>query len=155
MGSRILKPFNKVMGAIGLVDDDDDEIFEKEHDEEHYVEEDYEPNVIENKKNKVVSIKSNSIPKVVLKKPRSLEDMMGVVYALKARKIVVINIVDADPKESQRLIDYIVGACHALDGYFEVISRYIYLIAPENVEITNELKHEISNNNNSFFSFDQ
>lgn len=143
------KIINKMMGAIGLLDDEEND--EADRKEESIIEEEFiEPEII-NRRNKIVSIKTNSSPKVVLKKPSEFQDIMEIVDAIKARKIIVMNISEVDSKLAQRMIDYIVGACYALNGSFEEISRLIYVIAPDNVEITNDLKQEL--NKSGFFSF--
>lgn len=143
------KLFNKMMGAIGLVDEEE-EIIEEEIVEE---EKDYpQPEIINNRKNgKLVSIKSNPLPKVVLKSPQEFQDIMEIVDSVKSRRIVVMNITGVEPKLAQRMIDYIVGACYALNGEFQEISKSIYLIAPDSVEISNELKQEL--NRGGFFSY--
>jgi cell division inhibitor SepF len=153
--SKILKPFNKVMGAIGLVDvDDDDDNDNTDDDNVEYGNEssrnNYEPEII-GKKNKVVSIKNNASAKVILKKPTEFQDIMEIVDAVKSRRIVVINMMDVDSKTAQRMIDYIVGACYALNGTFNAVEKCIYVFAPDGVDIANELEHEISKDD--FYSF--
>lgn len=144
------KFFNKMMGAIGLADEED-EISQEENLEEE--EDTYQqPEIINPRKNnKLVSIKSNSLPKVLLKSPQEFQDIMEIVDSVKARKIVVMNINEIEPKLAQRMIDYIVGACYALNGEFQEITKSIYLIAPDSVEISNELKQEL--NKSGFFSY--
>lgn len=149
MPGNFLKPLNKMMGVIGFADEEEDEAREEDLEEEDNEEQFRE--VISNKKNKIVSIKNNSSPKVILKRPCEFQDIMEIVDAVKSRRIVVMNIADADQKQAQRMIDYIVGACYALNGSFEEIAKSIYIFAPDNVEVSNELKHELKRNN--FFSF--
>ena len=62
-----------------------------------------------------------------------------------------MNMTDVDPKNAQRMIDYIVGACYALNGSFEEIEKCIYILAPDGVEVSNELKAEL--NGKEFYSF--
>lgn len=151
MSSKFFKPINKMMGAIGLIDEEDQELI-NDADEETIEDGAFmEPEIIPSKKNKVVSIKTNSSPKVLLKKPVEFQDIMEIVDSVKARRIVVMNIVEVEQKLAQRMIDYIVGACYALNAAFEEIDKSIYIMAPDNVEITNELKNQISTT--GFFSF--
>lgn len=151
MPNKLLKPFNKMMGAIGLIDDEEetDDYEDREEDEYEYE----EPEIINSnsRKNKIVSIKNNSAPKVILKKPVDFQDILELVDAVKSKRIVVINITDIDQRLAQRMIDYCVGACYALNGSFQEIAKSIYLIAPENVAISNELKQVLDKND--FFSF--
>lgn len=152
MSNKLLKPFNKMMGAIGLIDDEDETVDYEDQDNEDEYEYD-EPEIPNSnmRKNKIVSIKNNSAPKVILKKPSEFQDILELVDAVKSKKIVVINIVDIEQRLAQRMIDYLVGACYALDASFQEIAKSIYLVAPENVTITNELKQVL--NKNGFFSF--
>jgi cell division inhibitor SepF len=143
----MLKPFNKMMGAIGLIDEEDDEEKEEEIEDDDY----FEPEVINSKRNKVVSIKGGAQTKILLKKPSEFQDIMEIVDSVKLRRIVVMNISEIDQKNAQRMIDYVVGAIYALNGSFEEVAKSIYVIAPESVEISNELKQEL--NRNTFFSF--
>lgn len=148
--SKLLRPFNKMMGAIGLIDEEDEVLDEREDNEEE--DEEYEePEIVNNKKGKLVSIKGNSTPRVSLKKPQEFQDIMEIVDAVKMKRIVVMNMYEVDPKLAQRMIDYVVGACYALNGSFEEIAKSIYIIAPESVEVSNELKQQL--NRNTFFSF--
>ncbi|HBF77634.1 MAG TPA: cell division protein SepF [Clostridiaceae bacterium] len=154
MSKKILNPFNKMMEAIGLVDDDDDN--EEENSTDEFNSEDEEEDVIEppisnNSRNKIVSIKTNGNPRVLLKKPIEFQDIMEIVDSIKSRKIVIMNLTDVESKLAQRMIDYVVGAMYALQGSFEEIARYIYILAPDNVDITNDLKQEIDKTD--FLSF--
>lgn len=155
MPSKLLKPFNKMMGAIGLIDEEEETVdFENRDDDD----DDYEyeePEIVNSnlRKNKIVSIKNNSAPKVILKKPSEFQDILELVDAVKSKKIVVINMVDIEQRLAQRMIDYLVGACYALNGSFQEIAKSIYLVAPENVVISNELKQVL--NKNGFFSFNE
>lgn len=159
MGSKLLRPFNKVMGAIGLVDVDEDEneIDDEEMqassaEESDNINENYYDRSMLNRKNKIVSIKNNVTARVELKKPEEFQDIMEIVDSVKSRRIIVMNMTEVDPKVAQRMIDYIVGACYALNGSFEEIEKCIYIFAPDGVEVSNELKREI--NGNDFYSFE-
>ena len=153
MSSKFLNPLNKVMGAIGLVDEEDEDINDDEIDEENE-DDNMVPDVINSKKNKIVSIKNGSMPRVLLKKPLEFQNIMEIVDAVKSRRIVIMNLTELEQKSAQRMIDYIVGACYALNASFEEISRCIYLIAPENIEITNELKSELNVGNDKLYTFE-
>ena len=154
--SKSFKPLNKVMSAIGLIDDEDDEnvvdeeeLYQDDNEDNSYS----EPEIINSKKAKLVSLKSGSVPKVALKKPQEFQDIMDIVDSVKQKRIVIMNVVDVEPRLAQRMIDYIVGACYALGASFEEISKSIYIIAPDGVEVTNELKQQLDKN--TFFSFSE
>lgn len=137
----------KVKSILGLGDydeyDDDFEDFEEEEMEQE--EEDIIEPVIQNKRNnKVVSIHTSSSAKVIISKPMQYDDATEICEALKNRKIVVINTSSLENRIAQRLLDFVSGSCYALGGELSEIEKGVYLLSPSNVEVTNELKHEIS-----------
>lgn len=151
--SKLFKPLSKVMGAIGLIDQDDENETETTEEVNETDNEEYDvPSIANSKKGRVVSIKATSTPKVSIKKPEKFQDIMDIVDALKQRRIIVMNITEVEHNSAQRMIDYIGGACYALNAEFEEIEQSVYLVAPDNVEISNELKQEL-NKNTTFFPF--
>ncbi|MCX7902993.1 MAG: cell division protein SepF [Caloramator sp.] len=141
MSNKILKPFNKVMGVLGLGEEDEEEIKEEEDREIEGI-------------NKVVSINSikTMFPKVLLKRPQELEDTIDIIEAIKEKKIVILNMVNLDRDLAQRMLDIIVGGSYALGGDIEEIAKSVYLVVPESVEITNELREHFDKG--TFINFD-
>lgn len=134
---------NKVMGILGL-DDGDEEEFDDEVVEEEKEDEIEEP-LIGNKKNsKVVNIHTNSSVKVVIAKPKDYEEATNICEDFKARKIIVVNVNDLEPKTAQRLLDFMGGASFVLGGTLQEIERSVYMLSPSNVEVSNELRTELS-----------
>jgi len=43
---------------------------------------------------------------------------------------------------ARRIVDFISGGVYALDGYIQKVSNSIFLVAPSNYEITNEMARE-------------
>lgn len=101
--------------------------------------------VIQNKKNnKVVNIHTSSSAKVTITKPVAYEEATEICDALKSRKIVLVNTTALEIKIAQRLLDFISGSCYALGGALQEIEKGVYILSPSNVEVTNELKSELS-----------
>lgn len=163
--------FKKMFGSLGLSgDDDDDEMELDDMQEEEYEErktkrvdkndrsrdsfenKDDEVSHALNKNRKVVSINQGPSPKVILKKPKEMEDMMEVIDAVKARKIAVVNLLDVDLPLAQRMIDYVGGACYAINGKFAQISHLVYILVGENVDLTNYIKTEVNKQQTDSFS---
>ena len=69
---------------------------------------------------------------------------MEICDALSNRRIVVINTANLENKTARRLLDFISGASYALKGDFQEIDKGVYILSPSNVEVTNELKSELS-----------
>ena len=136
------KVMNKVMGFLGMSDEDVAEIQETDNEEENM---DIESLMSANKKqSKVVNIHTTSSVKVVIIKPEDFDEATTICDSLKSRKIVVVNTTSLEPKTGQRLLDFIGGACYALCGDLQQVEKGVYIISPSNIEVNNELKSELS-----------
>lgn len=136
------KTLNKIMGFLGLEDEYDDEVEEVEENDEDTKEIQFTPKNSKNQ-SKVVSIHTSSA-KVNIVRPAGFEEAASVCDDVKNRKIVVVNITEMDPKTAQRFLDFLGGTSYALAGNLEEVEKGIYIISPSNVEVTNELKSELS-----------
>lgn len=139
------KGLNKIMGFLGLEDEYDD--IEEVDEETVAAEENVEINstmASGKKQNKVVNIHTAASAKVVIMKPTIFEDATDICDDLKNRKIVVVNTTGLDPKIAQRLLDFMGGASYALGGELQEIEKGVYILSPSNVEVSSELKSELS-----------
>ena len=136
------KVINKVMGFLGMSEEDGDEIQEVEVDDENM---EIESLMSANKKqSKVVNIHTTSSVKVVIIKPEDFDEATTICDSLKSRKIVVVNTTSLELRTGQRLLDFIGGACYALCGDLQQVEKGVYIISPSNIEVNNELKSELS-----------
>lgn len=144
-----IKVLNKVMGIIGLNDEDYEEEEESELEEgKNFQEEeafDYDNSLIQNKKsNKVVNIHTANSIKVSIVKPNDYDEATQICDDLKNRKIVVVNVSELEPKIAQRLLDFMGGASYVLNGELQEVEKGVYLLSPSNVEVSKDLKNELS-----------
>ncbi|GFZ30494.1 cell division protein SepF [Clostridium zeae] len=137
------KMFNKMKEILGF-EEYDEEYDEFDEEEELAADETLEPVLSGKKNNKVVNIHSAASAKVMITKPSAYEDATEICDALKSRKIVVVNTSNLENKIAQRLLDFISGACFALAGELQEVERGVYILSPSNVEVTSELKSELS-----------
>ena len=139
------KILSKVKSLLGFEDYEEYEDYEdEEYENEMRDDEEIEP-VITNKKNsKVVNIHTSSTAKVTITKPVDYEEATEICEALKNRRIVLVNTTVLELKIAQRLLDFISGSCYALGGELQQIEKGVYILSPSNVEVTNELKNELS-----------
>ena len=137
---------SKVKSILGFEDYEDYDDFEDEEYENEEMEEENsaEPVITNKKNNKVVNIHTSSAVKVTITKPSDYEEAMEICDALKNRRIVLVNTTILEFKIAQRLLDFISGSCYALGGEVQQIEEGVYLLSPSNVEVTNELKNELS-----------
>jgi cell division inhibitor SepF len=136
---------SKVKSLLGFEDYEDYEDEEYEEYERDMKDEDEVEPVITNKKNsKIVNIHTSSAAKVTITKPVDYEEATEICEALKNRRIVLVNTTVLELKIAQRLLDFISGSCYALGGELQQIEKGVYLLSPSNVEVTNELRNELS-----------
>jgi len=72
--------------------------------------------------------------------PRSFNDAQQVADEFKRNKPVIINLQSTDRELSKRLIDFSSGMTYALGGGMQRISQGIFLLTPEDVEVSAEEK---------------
>jgi cell division inhibitor SepF len=72
--------------------------------------------------------------------PRSFNDAQQVADEFKRSKPVIINLQSTDRELSKRLIDFSSGMTYALGGGMQRIAEGIFLLTPENVEVSAEEK---------------
>jgi cell division inhibitor SepF len=75
--------------------------------------------------------------------PRTFNDAQQVADEFKRSKPVIINLQSTDRELSKRLIDFSSGMTYALGGGMQRISQGIFLLTPENVEVSAEEKARI------------
>jgi len=75
--------------------------------------------------------------------PRSFNDAQQVADEFKASKPVIINLQSTDRELSKRLIDFSSGMTYALGGGMQRIAQGIFLLTPQNVDVSAEEKARI------------
>lgn len=130
---------NKIWGAFGMEPEENDEDIDVAED---YEEEDGEK---ENKlwgRKKVVSMPQSQQIKMVISQPTTFDQAEDICDLLKEKQSVIVNLEYVNKDVARRIIDVVSGAVHALDGHIQKVSNSIFLIAPYNYEITNEMARE-------------
>lgn len=135
---------NKVWDLFGVDPSADTEDEEYEMDEyENEGEEVESKGFFGAKRNsKIVGLPAAQQIKMVISQPTSFEQSEGICDLLKEKKSVIVNLEYVNKDVARRIIDVISGAVHALDGHIQKVSNSIFLIAPFNYDITNEMARE-------------
>ncbi len=98
------------------------------------------------KKNKVVGMPGMQQVKVIISQPSTFEQSEEICEHLKEKKSIIVNLEYVNKDVARRIVDFISGAVYGLDGNIQKISNSIFLVAPFNYEITNEvMKEDIKN----------
>ena len=138
---------NKIWGAFGMEENEEEEEYEDTNQE---VEEEEEENNKENNKlwgrrnnnSKVVNLPQAQQIRMVISQPTTFDQAEDICDLLKDKQSVIVNLEYVNKDVARRIIDVVSGAVHALDGHIQKVSNSIFLIAPYNYEITNEMARE-------------
>lgn len=136
--------FEKFKTIVGMNDEYEEDYEEYEDEEIETQEEEIEPIIKNRGSNKVVNIHSAATAKVMVLKPSTFDEAKDISDAIKSRKIVVVNATTLETKAAQRLVDFISGSCFVLGATIKEIEHRVYLLSPSNVQVTEELKNELS-----------
>lgn len=153
---------NKFLDFIGVEQEEDEKdeldnkyMCEYEDDEEE------DDRKLFGKKNKVVNMPQTQQVKMVVFQVTSFEQSETICNLLKEKQSVIVSLEYVNKDIARRIIDFISGAAHALNGHIQKVSNAIFVLAPYNYEIANELAREeiknklsvswLKNNNNSGF----
>ncbi len=135
---------SKLMDFIGMEQEDDEEEYETEEQEDIEEQEDDEEEETKgfwNKRSnsKVVNMPSQQQVKMVISQPTTFEQSETICDLLKEKKSIIVNLEYVNKDIARRIVDVVSGAVHALDGHMQKISNSIFLIAPYNYDITNDM----------------
>ena len=122
--------------------DDDENIYDYGNEEEEGEEENRKIFGRKNAKEKVVNMPQTQAIKMVISQPTTFEQSEEICSFLKERKSVILNLEYVNKDVARRIVDFISGGVYALDGYIQKVSNAIFLVAPSNYEITNEMARE-------------
>ena len=138
---------NKVWDLFGMdtaetEDYEDDNVYDYQDEDE--VVEDKKIFGRKNNNSKVVNMPQNAgqAIKMVISQPTTFEQSDEICAFLKERKSVIVNLEYVNKDVARRIVDFISGGVYALDGYIQKVSNSIFLVAPSNYEITNEMARE-------------
>ena len=119
----------------------------EEYEDENVYDYDEEQEEVEDKKifgrkNKVVNMPQANAIQMVISQPTTFEQSDEICSFLKEKKSVIVNLEYVNKDVARRIVDFISGGVYALDGYIQKVSNSIFLVAPSNYEITNEMARE-------------
>ena len=138
---------DKVWGLFGIdqaepEENEEEDVYEYE-DRVDYENDEEEERRFFGRRGKVVPMNAQSQSiKMVISQPTTFEQSEEICNYLKDRKSVIVNLEYVNKDVARRIVDFISGGVYALDGHIQKISNSIFLIAPTNYEITNEMARE-------------
>ena len=137
---------DKVWGFFGMDTQESEEEYEDENLYDYEEEEEVEEKKLFGRKNKdkvvpMPQANTNAI-KMVISQPTTFEQSDEICSFLKEKKSVIVNLEYVNKDVARRIVDFISGGVYSLDAHIQKVSNSIFLIAPMNYEITNEMARE-------------
>ena len=86
----------------------------------------------------VAAVPSTSPARVHLVVPRSFNDAQQIADKFKEGTPVILNLQGSEQDLSKRLIDFASGLTYALDGNMQRVADKVFLLTPQNVEVSAE-----------------
>jgi len=134
---------NKFWNFFGVEQEEEEEELENyDYEQEEEEEEEEERKIFGRKNNKVVSMNQGNQVKMVISQPTTFEQSEEICQYLKERKACIVNLEYVNKDVARRVVDFISGGVYALDGHIQKVSNSIFLIAPANYDIANEMGRE-------------
>ena len=140
---------NKVWDFLGVdtgseeeVENENDNVYTYNYDKDSEPEEEPEEKGFFGRKSKVISMPTPQQVRMVITQPTSFEQSEEICNYLKEKKSVIVNLEYVNKDVARRIVDFISGAVHALDGHIQKVSNAIFLVAPINYEIASDLARE-------------
>ena len=133
---------NKIWGAFGMDAEENEEEYEDNLEEIDEEEENGKENKLWGRRSKVVAMPQPQQVKMVISQPTTFEQAEDICDLLKEKQSVIVNLEYVNKDVARRIIDVVSGAVHALDGHMQKVSNAIFLIAPFNYDIENEMVRE-------------
>ena len=117
-----------------------DEAEEKEYEREPVI---TKPAAPRKSGGRVVNIHATTQLEVAVLQPQTYEDSREIADRLKSKKAVVINLEELSKEDAVKVLDFVSGVVYALEGDIQKVSNGIFLIAPYNVSIANDIRDEL------------
>lgn len=140
---------NKILDFLGVdngTEQEDEEVLDNEYtysyeDEEEQEDEEDKGIFGGRKKGKVYGMTQQQI-KMKIAKPTTFEQAEDICILLREKNAIVVNLEYVNKDVARRILDVISGAVKVLDGHFEKVSNSIFIVAPFNYDIVNDMTRE-------------
>ncbi len=135
-GSNLM---NKFWNFIGVEQDEEEEEVENYDYEQEEDEEEEGRRLFGRNKGKVVDMPQGNQVKMVISQPSTFEQSEEICQYLVERKSCIVNLEYVNKDIARRIVDFISGSVCALNGHIQKVSNSIFLVAPANYDIANEM----------------
>ncbi len=88
---------------------------------------------------------------VVLVKPETFEDGLGIADHLCARRTVVVNFENAPKDVVRRLVDFLSGVAYANKGNIKRAANNAFVVTPSNVDVMGDVLFDEQDSSGSYY----
>lgn len=81
---------------------------------------------------------THSLREVRIMRPTTFEDSQDICDALLSGKPIIVNLENFDMDMAQRVMDFVCGCLYSIDGKLHQISGYIFIVSPDDVDISGD-----------------
>lgn len=142
---------NKVKNFVGWEEEDEDIEYDQEQGNMSNSQNFFQAASVRNntKDNRIMNLStvSNKL-KVIVMQPENFDDAQEICDYLKEKKPTVINLENVEKENAQRVIDFLSGAVYALEGTIQKVASGIFIVAPHNIDVMNDLDDELKSKSN-------
>ncbi|MCL4426011.1 MAG: cell division protein SepF [Firmicutes bacterium] len=85
---------------------------------------------------RLVPLPGSAQMKVAVVSPSRFEESQDIANQLKNRRPVILNLEKADKEVAPRILTFMSGVVYALNGQMQKIGNWIFLLTPNNVEVS-------------------
>jgi len=149
MGEKITDKIKYFMGVDENTDDVKNEDENVDIDENSFdkttnkfVEKNVYTEKVAEKANKLYDISRNRM-KVVIHSPKTFDECERIVQNLLENKPVILNLASLEDGLTNKVFNFCSGALCALQGHMIKIDVGIFLLAPNNIDVTGDIKEEL------------
>ena len=82
-------------------------------------------------------------PEVVIRHPSDVTEAAKICDFIRDGKMCVVDLTDMEREMAQRIADFLGGACYALDGTVQRVSKDIFVVVPDGVRVAADLQGEL------------
>lgn len=147
MGDGILSRFKN-----WIVEEEEEDYIEEEEDvvfaEESEIGEEIGTTI---RNTNIVKLHTTTQMKVVIVEPKKYDEVTTIADHLKNKRAVIVNLENLNDAIARKSIfDFMNGAVYVLDGTIQKVSKAIFILAPNNVDIDASIKKELENSKTLF-----
>lgn len=93
---------------------------------------------------KITSYNTSDQIKMIVINPDNYDEAREICDYIKSGKPVVVNLENMQFETAQRVMDFLSGSCYSLNGNVQRVAKNIFIVAPNNIDVSADYKSQQS-----------